>query len=197
MCTRLFRNRTKPIRLKSVMPHPKDRNWYALRIFKNFAGARKELESAAVETFIPYRVEESLQNGVKYEEVPLIASLIFVRASLQYVKAFWYAHLPHCMFYKDFRSGDPALIPDAEMEAFMKLTSPLESGAVLFDNDSPEFHKGQRVRITEGRFAGYEGNIYRIGKDRKVIVKVTEHFSFRLDIHPRFLAPLDREGHQA
>lgn len=173
------------------MPRSRELCWYALRIFKNFAAAREELTAAGFDTFIPYRVEESLQGGVQYEEVPLIASLIFVRTTQAFVRTYWYAHLPHVMFYKDFESGNPATIPDVEMEAFMKLTSPLEPGAVLFDNDSPEFHKGQRVRIREGKFAGYEGNIYRIGKDRKVIVKVTDHFSFRLDIHPRFLEPIE------
>lgn len=162
-------------------------SWFALKVFKGMVIAKKDFEEAGVRFFIPYLVEESLENGVKYKEKPLMASLIFVRATAQYVKEYWVRHLPGVMYYRDLETGEPAVIPDEEMEAFIKLTSPAEPGAELFENDTPEFHKGQKVRITGGKFTGYEGNVFRIGKDRKVIVRVTDQFSFRLDIHPRFL----------
>ena len=165
-------------------------SWYALKIFKGMNVAKKDFEGAGIKFFIPYLVEESLEGGVRYKEKPLMASLIFVRTSAKFVKEYWVRHLPGVMYYRNLESGEPAVIPDAQMEAFIKLTSPADPGAVLFENDNPEFHKGQRVRITEGKFKGYEGNIYRIGKDRKVVVKVTEQFSFRLDIHPRYLEPI-------
>ena len=173
------------------MTPKQDTYWFALKIFKGMAAAKKEFSEAGIRTFVPFLVEESLRNGVKYKEKPLMASLIFLKPTPKYVKEYWVKHIPGVLYYREFESGEPAAIPDDEMEAFIRLTSPADPGTALFENDSPEFHKGQKVKITGGKFEGYVGNIYRIGRDRKVVVKVSDNFSFRLDIHPRYLKPIE------
>lgn len=169
------------------MSRPREKYWYAIRVFKDMPGVKAEFARKHLKTFVPYRVEENLTGGVKYKEVPLIDSLIFLEASEKYIRQLRYDRYPHVMYYRDFATGGPGRIPDEEMDLFRKVTSPLGKGVEFFDEDSPEFHTGQKVLITEGKFKGYTGNIFRIGKDRKVIVSVAGNFSFRLDIHPRFL----------
>lgn len=175
------------------MARPREKYWYALRIFKDMAQARDDFSRERIATFVPYRVEERVDGGVKYEEKPLIESLIFLKTTAKYVKDYWYSHYPHVMYYRDFATGEPGRIPDREMDAFRKLAAPLDPSIEFFDSEGgPDFRKGEAVLITDGRFKGCSGHIFRIGRDRKVIVSLTENFHFRLDIHPRFLQKLDQ-----
>lgn len=179
----------------SAMARPREKYWYALRIFKDMAQARSEFSRDRIQTFVPYRIEETVRGGVRYEEKPLIESLIFLKASERYIKEYWYNHLPHVMYYRDFSTGEPGRIPDREMDAFRRLAAPLDPGVEFFDAAAgPDFRKGEQVLITDGRFKGYKGWIFRIGKDRKVVVNVIDNFHFRLDIHPRFLQKLDSDA---
>ena len=177
------------------MARPREKYWYALRIFRDMAQAKSEFAKERIRTFVPYRIEETVRGGVRYEEKPLIESLIFLEASEKYIKEFWYSHLPYVMYYRDFATGEPGRIPDGEMEAFRKLAAPLDAGIEFFDTEAgPDFRKGEQVLITDGKFKGYRGHIFRIGKDRKVVVNVAGNFYFRIDIHPRFLQKLEQDA---
>lgn len=177
------------------MARPREKYWYALRIFKDMAQAKSDFSKARIQTFVPYRIEETVRGGVRYEEKPLIESLIFLKASEKYIKDYWYAHLPNVMYYRDFATGEPGRIPDGEMEAFRKLAAPLDPGIEFFDAAAgPDFRKGEPVVITDGTFKGYKGHIFRIGRDRKVVVSIADNFHFRLDVHPRFLQRLEQNA---
>ena len=39
-------------------------------------------------------------------------------------------------------------------------------------NDRPEYHEGDRVRVTDGPFKGAEGHIRRIRRDRRLVVTI-------------------------
>ena len=147
-------------------------HWYALRVFRNMPRAKADFEKAGIETFIPYQVVESKKPGRRYEQVPLVESLIFVRATASYVRSYRDSHIPGVMYYKDLATGAPGAIPDLQMDIFRKVTAPLGSNVRYFDNDRPEYHKGDRVRIIDGNFKGMEGNIFRVGRDRKVLVSI-------------------------
>ncbi len=170
------------------MPRRREKYWYALRVFKDMGRAREDFSRARIRTFVPYRVEEVVEGGLRYEERPLVESLIFIRASGRYVKEYWYEHFPDVMYYRDLGTGEPGRIGDGEMEAFRRVTSPLEAGVVFYETEGgADWRRGERVRVREGRFAGYEGNVVRIGRDRKVAVELLLNFRVVADIHPRFL----------
>lgn len=170
------------------MPDKCESHWYALRVFRNMPRAKADFEKDGVETFIPYQVVESKHKGTRYEKVPLVESLIFVRTSAAYVKAYRNSHIPGVMYYRDLASGEPGAIPDVQMDVFRRVTSPLGSGARYFDNDRPEYHRGERVKILDGNYKGMEGNIFRVGRDRKVLVSIAGVCSLLIsDIDPKFL----------
>ena len=61
-----------------------------------------------------------------------------------------------------------------------------------FGADAPEYHTGDRVRVTDGIYKGAEGYIKRIKKDRKLIVSVTGVAVVAVSyIHPDFLEKVD------
>ena len=47
-----------------------------------------------------------------------------------------------------------------------------QQGLSYLGDDKPEYHQGDRVRVTDGVFKGAEGYIKRIKKDRRLVVSV-------------------------
>ena len=100
-----------------------------------------------------------------------MARLLFVRCSMEWLKTYKSLHNDWFMYYRDLLTGEPGPIPDREMEAFKKVTSLQGDGNVHFlGPDKPEYHKGDRVRVTEGLYKGAEGYIKRIQKSRDLLV---------------------------
>lgn len=174
------------------MPRPREKYWYAIRVFRNMDFMKAQFTRDRIETFVPYVIRESVVNSRnKAENVPLMSSLIFLKASEKYIIDLKNTHFDQMMYYCDFFTRAPGRIDDAEMELFMRITSPLAPGIEFFDNDGPKFHEGEKVEILEGPFKGVKGRIIRIGRDRKVLVRFSGNFSFRLNIAPKDLKSLD------
>ena len=47
-----------------------------------------------------------------------------------------------------------------------------QQGLSYLGEDKPEYHKGDRVRVTDGVFKGAEGYVKRIKKDRRLVVSI-------------------------
>ena len=93
------------------------------------------------------------------------------------------------MYYTEAGSNHPGPISDEEMRSFILVTS-ADAGRNVryFGADAPEYHTGDRVRVTDGIYKGAEGYIKRIKKDRKLIVSVTGVAVVAVSyIHPDYL----------
>ena len=133
-------------------------HWYALKVyFRRHAALIADLREHGTEYFSPEKV---------------IPSLLFVRCNLDYVKQFGAEHWQQSRIYREPGSRRPAAIPDREMEVFRFVVTAGEQGLTLLGNDRPEYHQGDRVRVTDGPFKGAEGHIKRIKKDRRLLVCV-------------------------
>lgn len=155
--------------------------------------AKADFERERIETYVPYRVVDIPGKPGKYKKVPMMESLIFLKTTASFLRTYKKDHPTGMMYYRDLDTGGPGVIQDEEMEIFRKVTSLLGQGVEFFEDDSPEFHTGEAVEVTEGEFKGYKGNICRIGRDRKVVITIASNFSFRLDIHPRYLRSLEND----
>lgn len=90
--------------------------------------------------------------------------------------------------YGDALEHKPLSIPDEEMEIFIFVATAGKKGLVYLGDDKPEYHVGDRVRVTEGPFKGAEGHIKRIKKDRRLIVAIRGVVAVATTfIHPSFL----------
>ncbi|MBP5626509.1 MAG: UpxY family transcription antiterminator [Bacteroidales bacterium] len=173
-----------------IQPSPKGLHWYALKVFYNRVVYLRSLLPESVETYLPLQTVEEYDRGqLKYVEKQLIPSLLFVRCSEDWLVKFKHDHNGDFMYYAAPESSKPGAIPDNEMRSFILVTS-ADAGRDVkyFGADAPEYHTGDRVRVTGGIYAGAEGYIKRIKKDRKLIVSVTGVAVVAVSyIHPDFL----------
>lgn len=165
-------------------------HWYALKIFYNrVSGFREQLEHAGWRTYVPAKVVEIYEGGsLHYVEKPIIQSLLFVHCPEETVLALKRGNDAYLMYYADFATGRPSVIPDREMEVFILVTSVQDKGLEYLGADAPEYHEGERVRVTGGIYKGAEGYIKRIKKDRKLVVCVSGVAVVATSfIHPSYL----------
>ena len=178
-----------------IEPSPEGLHWYALKVFYNRVVYLKSLlEPEGVETYVPYHAVETYESGrLTYVEKQLIPSLMFVRCAPDWLVQFKLEHNGDFMYYTEAGSNKPGPINDAEMRSFILVTS-ADAGRNVkyFGGDAPEYHVGDRVRVTDGIYKGAEGYIKRIKKDRKLIVSVTGVAVVAVSyIHPDFLEKVD------
>ena len=191
------------------------RNWYALKVFygKVFEIEAK-LADMDLETYIPVRKDmlkgeehlralrrlatpddrrrdnQFVQAGpVIYKRVPIVSSLLFVRAPKDRLK-----DIEACVREKGFlyRTADrktEAVIPDKQMAMFQLVCSSGAEGLEFFaDDDMTRYKTGDRVRVLEGPLQGAEGYIKRIRKDRRLLVAIEGFIAVATSfIPPQFL----------
>ena len=179
------------VTLNLIDPSPEGLRWYALKVFYNRVVYVKSLfEAAGVQTYVPVHTVEHLETGrLIYIEEQLIPSLMFVRCEERWLVDFKQRHNEDFMYYAEAGKKTPGPIRDAEMRSFILVTS-AEAGRNVkyFGADAPEYHTGDRVRVTDGIYKGAEGYIKRIKKDRKLVVSVTGVAVVAVSyIHPDFL----------
>lgn len=149
-------------------------NWYPVRVLYGRAEAiRKVADDAGVEFFYPKRlVQKETPDGKKFVEEPLVRSLIFLKATrgeFLAVKALVSSSL---IPYYDRQAMTPLIVPDKQMELFMEVCRMKDSGLEYLGDDDPKYHQGDRVRVIDGIFKGFEGHIKRIRHDRRLIVAI-------------------------
>lgn len=154
-----------------------DLHWYALRVFRNrIVGIKAQVEASGRQTYRPMKTVDIIEKGaLRYKEVALIPALLFLKSDLAYIKELRYKNFGQLMVYTGAASTEPAAIPDAQMEAFMKATSVYGNRDVDVlddDRDMELFRAGEPVRVINGIYKGATGVVKRIRKDRKLLVAI-------------------------
>ena len=131
--------------------------WYAIKVYYNrMTQLREQLTVDGIRFFIP----------------SMVSSLLFVQASKDYLIQFEEGYRGRLWMYRDLLTGKPSAIPEREMEVFIFVCTAGQQGLSYLGEDKPEYHKGDRVRVTDGVFKGAEGYIKRIKKDRRLVVSI-------------------------
>ena len=191
------------------------RNWYALKVFY---GKVFEIEDRLVamdlETYIPVRRDllkgedhmralrrlatpddrrrdnQFIQEGpLIYKRVPIVSSLLFVRAPQDRLKEVEACVKDKGFIYKTADRETFAVIPDKQMAMFQLVCSSGAEGLEFFaDDDLTRYKAGDRVRVLEGPLQGAEGYIKRIRKDRRLLVAIEGFIAVATSfIPPQFL----------
>ena len=196
-------------------------NWYALKVFY---GKVFEIEARLgdmdLETYIPVRKvllkgedhmralrrlstpddrrcdNQFIQAGpLIYKRVPVVTSLLFVRAPKDRLK-----EVEDCVKEKGFvyRTADrktEAVIPDKQMAMFQLVCSSGAEGLEFFaDDDITRYKAGDKVRVLEGPLKGAEGYIKRIRRDRRLLVAIEGFIAVATTfIPPQFLEKVPEE----
>lgn len=137
------------------------------------------LDEIGIENFVPMRYElvETKNGNKKKMLVPAIHNLIFVRSTqecLTQLKMTRQAFAP--MRYIMKRTPDEKKeimhVPDEQMNNFMRVASVQDDRVMFLDNNAFINKVGQRVKVNDGFFAGVEGVIKRINKNKRVVVQL-------------------------
>ena len=134
-----------------------DVRWYAVKVYYN--------------RMTPLR-EQLAVDGVNYFIPSMITSLLFLQTSAEYLAHFEDSYHDRLWVYRNPLTRKPSMIPDREMEVFIFVCTAGQQGLCYLGDDRPEYHLGDRVRVTEGQFKGAEGYIKRIKKDRRLVVSI-------------------------
>jgi transcription antitermination factor NusG len=149
--------------------------WFVMCAYKNEKKAEMKLGGKdGLEYFIPKCYAVRIYHGKKRKElVPIIPNLVFVHASRMEIQEFKKKHkiLQYVMWEKS-TGTDFVVVPDKQMEDFMKLAGRYEESVVYYKPEEINLQKGTRVRIHGGAFDGVEGVFVKVrgARSRRVVV---------------------------
>ena len=138
------------------------------------------LDALAIENFIPMQYQiVDVRGGSRVRKlVPVIHNLIFVHSTQQVLSELKKERgesLPIRYMTRpriDSEGFEIIRVPKKQMEDFIRVAS-AQMEDVLFLEESGYLNQiGRRVRITKGYFAGVEGVIKRIKRNRRVVVSI-------------------------
>lgn len=162
------------------MPETQPLVWFAMRAtYGRNLEAKKAMEEAGIESYVPMRYVVSLdRRGRKVKKyVPVVRDLIFVRADRLAMLRLKEQHDYLRNIYVPTEEGKKqfVIVPDADMENFIKVTGTAADGLLFFSPDEISLTKGTKVRIHGGQFDGLEGTFIKVkgARDKRVVVDIS------------------------
>lgn len=162
------------------MPDTEPILWYAMRAtYGRNQEAKKRLDEKGVESFIPMRYVVTIdRKGRKVKKlVPVVRDLVFVRtdrSSMLLLKE-QLEYLRNIYIPTEEGKKQIVVVPDIQMDNFIKVTSTAADGLLFFSPDEVNLTKGTRVRIHGGQFNGLEGTFVKVNgaRDKRVVVDIS------------------------
>lgn len=169
--------------------------WYPMRVtYNRELKVKQRLDMLGIENFVPMHYEIILYRGDRKRMlVPAIHNLIFVRSVREQLTRLKYNDqelepLRYMMTHPVERETKSEIItvPDHEMDNFIRVCRAVDDERIRFLRYEAYLDKpGQRVRIIDGNFAGVEGVIKRIKKNKQVVVMIPGIAAVTLNSLPR------------
>ena len=167
-------------------------NWYAIRTRQDFRAA-EALRATCDDIYFP--VETVTTASGQRRRRAVIPHVVFIRTTAHNALAheaegrqkpgaipFWIYRYPD--------SNEIQTIPQRQMDLLKLLTADDPTRCRVYNVH--DFRPTQRVRVTGGIFAGYEGAVVRVARNRHVAVQIEGICILLLPfIHPDLLQPLD------
>lgn len=151
--------------------------WFAMRVtYSREMKFKKYLDSVHIQNFIPMHYVEITKNGQKQRVIaPIIHNLIFVlstRSALDEIKQKVLLKEIPVRYLMDRATNEPIVVPSADMNHFIAVCGTLDERLIFLEKVEPILKRGAWVRVTGGNFAGVEGRVVRIKRDRRVMVVI-------------------------
>lgn len=156
------------------------KEWFPMRVtYQRELKMKSQLDELGIENFVPMQYEVTNQGGrSKYELVPAIHNLIFVRSTQENLTLLkmtleGLAPLRYMMKPAEDGNGQEIIrVPDRQMEDFIRVASAGHDKVRFLEYGDFLTQPGRRVRVTDGYFAGVEGVIKRIKNNKHVVVQI-------------------------
>ncbi len=163
------------VRKASPKKEEEEMLWFAMSApYCRELKAKEKLDEKGIENFVAMKWEKA--EGRKQRKlVPVIHNLIFVHAgkkTIQKAKT----SIPFLQYrtMKIDGRGRPIIVPDSQMEQFMKVCNTLSDKLLFFDPNVTDIPRGAKVRIVGGEFDGVCGTFLRRKgpRSRRVLVEI-------------------------
>ena len=153
-------------------------HWYALRT--TYGRERKAydyLVEHGVEAYLPLLKSVKMVDGRRTTiEESRIPNIFFARGTEDELKTFVYdnVNLPYLRFYyRHTHVGNkivkvPLVVPDNQMNSLKIICASDSDDIVVLTEEVEKFKSGQKVRITDGKFAGVTGIVARYQSQLRV-----------------------------
>lgn len=178
------------------------KTWFPMRIAhgrpERTLRIRDFLTEHHVENFLPMVYKMKMVNGKpKRMLLPAIDNLIFIRSveeCITFMKRTQSTLLPlRYIMWHPHGAGFPSIlrVPDHQMKNFMRVAGVQDDRVMFLGNQDFSQKIGRKVRILDGPFEGVVGTIYRVKKDRRVVVTLDNVASVAISyIDPSLLQEL-------
>lgn len=122
---------------------------------------------------IRYVPRRGRNNTLREVVSPTVSGLVFLQGSPQKLKAYLDEKIPGYKLCKNCSTGRVATIPCSQMEPFMRIAE-TDPDRIRFLLRPFVYYAQNRtlLRITTGEYAGLEGYVIRIARDRKLVMDV-------------------------
>ena len=113
------------------------------------------------------------RQRVRHQEIPTISGLVFFQGIVKDTESYLKERFPSTHLCKNCSTGRTALIPDSQMQPFMRI-SEASPERIRFLLHPFHYYARNRIklRITTGDLAGLEGFVVRIDRDRRLVMDV-------------------------
>lgn len=178
-------------------------HWFPMRVtYKREMLVKDFLDRIGIECFIPMHYEPIEGKHPRHQELkPAINNLIFVhstRAIITEMKMTRRELAPLRYIMQPMLGADKyterpiVVVPDKQMEDFIRVASVTDDRVFYMENLDFVGKPGQRVRVVEGEFAGVEGVVKRVKKNKCVVVQIENVAAVAIAFIPSaFILPLD------
>lgn len=156
------------------------KHWYALRTtYSREQQAYEYINTHGGTAYLPtINVHKEVDGKHVTKRESRIPNILFAYGTLQEIQRFVYdnKNLPYLRFYysQERFNGNivrrPLIVPERQMESLRILCAIDDGNIALVPQTDTHFHKGQEVRITQGRFAGITGRVARYQGQQRVAV---------------------------
>ena len=157
-----------------------DKHWYALRTtYSREQQAYDYITAHGGTAYLPtINVHKEIDGKHVTKRESRIPNILFAYGTLQEIQHFVYdnINLPYLRLYytQERFNGNivrrPLIVPERQMESLRILCAIDDGNIALVPQTDTHFHKGQEVRITQGRFAGITGRVARYQGQQRVAV---------------------------
>lgn len=113
------------------------------------------------------------RGGVQEVEKPTVSGLIFIQGDSEEIQEYLNRNMPPYKLCKNCSTGEVATIPCSQMEPFMRVAETEPERLRFLLRPFVYYSKNRTLlRIVTGDYAGLEGYVIRIARDRKLVMDV-------------------------
>ncbi len=154
--------------------------WFPMRVtYHRELKIKSLLDELGIENFLPmhYELIETKTGGKKSVLTPAIHNLLFVHSTQERLTELKMTReelspMRYIMKRSLDKQSEILTVPDQQMDNFMRVASVQDDRVMFLDCNNFINKIGQRVKIIDGFFAGVEGVIKRINKNKRVVVQL-------------------------